>query len=199
LTSDVQLDARQPCPRNATSCGRRTECLLVTAADRRIARFPHQRVRRDDRELARPCLPKGRHPQCRRRRSPSLPLHDRRTKLEHSRPVCRNRIHQPASTRLAAFRSMRESTIADPWHSRLPDRTKSTTSREGGWRHFRCAMGERQSTSSGPFAGTESACKHTRCCLRTNAGAYDPRFVALEASGSDGGCFTKGFRPRRLT
>jgi hypothetical protein len=62
---------------------------------------------------------------------------------------------------------------------------KSTTRGRRGPRHFRSAMRERQSTSRGPFAVTESDCKHARCRLRINAVADDRRFVALEASGSD--------------
>ena len=46
-------------------------------------------------------------------------------------------------------------------------------------------MGERQFTSRGPFAVTESDCKHASCRLRINAVADDRGFVALEASGSD--------------
>ena len=64
-------------------------------------------------------------------------------------------------------------------------RTKSATPAGGCLRHFRSAMGERQSTSSGPFAVTESDCKHAPCRLRINAVANDRRFVALEASGTD--------------
>ncbi len=76
--------------------------------------------------------------------------------------------------------------------SSLPVRTKSTTPAGGGLRHFRSAMGERQSTSSGAFAVTESDCKHARCCLRINAVANDRRFVALEAGGSAGGAWLHG-------
>ena len=46
-------------------------------------------------------------------------------------------------------------------------------------------MGERQFTSRGPFAVTESDCKHAPCRLRINAVADDRGFVALKASGSD--------------
>ena len=46
-------------------------------------------------------------------------------------------------------------------------------------------MGERQTTSRGPFAVTESDCKHAPCRLRINAVGDDRRFVALAASGSD--------------
>ena len=38
----------------------------------------------------------GRNPLCRTRRSPSLPLHNGRPTLQHSRPVCRNRIRRQA-------------------------------------------------------------------------------------------------------
>ena len=64
-------------------------------------------------------------------------------------------------------------------------RTKSNTPAGGGLRHFRFTMGERQSTSRGAFAVTESDCKHAPCRLRINAVADDRGFVALEASGSD--------------
>ncbi|MGP0034601.1 MAG: hypothetical protein ACLP4R_08540, partial [Solirubrobacteraceae bacterium] len=40
-------------------------------------------------------------------------------------------------------------------------------------------------TSRGPFAVTESDCKHAPCRLRINAVADDRGFVALKASGSD--------------
>ena len=63
--------------------------------------------------------------------------------------------------------------------------TKSTTPAGGGLGHFRSAMGERQSTSSDPFAVTESDCKHAPCRLRIDAVANDRRFVALEASGTN--------------
>ena len=46
-------------------------------------------------------------------------------------------------------------------------------------------MGERQFTSRGPFAVTESDCKHAPRRLRINAVADDRGFVALKASGSD--------------
>lgn len=63
--------------------------------------------------------------------------------------------------------------------------TKSTTPGRSGLRHFRSAMGERQSTGRGLFAVTESDRKHAACRLRINAVADDRGFVALEASGSD--------------
>ena len=99
---------------------------------------------------------------------------------------------QPTAGRAAGRRRLplrlREQPRRRCWTTLLV-RTKSTTPAGGSLRHFRSAMGERQSTSSGPFAVTESDCKHAPCRLRINAVADGRRFVALEGfrNGRDAG------------